>query len=58
MKDERELMNEIKRDFPEVNVIIKTGDKHVNIQENNTKDMCLICRDDTNMKVSCNHYYV
>ena len=31
-------------------------DKHVNIQENNTKSMCLIC-DDTNMKISCNHYY-
>ena len=29
MEDERELMNEIKRDFPEINVKIKKGDKHV-----------------------------
>ena len=31
--------------------------KRVKVKENDTKSMCLICRDDTNMKVSCNHYY-
>ena len=57
MEDENKLINGIIRDFPEIKLKIKKSDKHVNIQEDNTKSMCLICRDDTNMKVSCDHYY-
>ena len=62
MEDERELMNKIKRDFPEVNVNVKIKTIQikcvkVNENENDIKGMCLICRDDTKMKVSCNHYF-
>ena len=59
MEDERELMDEIIRDFPEIRLTIKIKNKKkfIDIQENNENDICSICRDDTNMKVSCNHYF-
>ncbi len=57
-KMEMELINEIKRDFPNIDLQVKTIKiKSINIQDNDTSDMCLICRDDSNTKISCNHFY-
>ena len=58
MEDENKLIDEIKRDFPEINVEMKTKEiKYIKVKENDIKDKCLICFDDAKTKINCNHYF-
>ena len=53
---EKEI-NEIRECYPRMLIPTKeTNIGKVILKTNDDNDMCMICRDETNTKISCNHY--
>ena len=53
--DEERLIIEIERELPIEEIYIEKYKDNVQTKQVKENNMCLICRDETNTKISCNH---